>query len=625
MNEIIAVLLGLSHDPVLEAACRKSALLVLMCMSVSLVLVSILTAVLSREKAHRPRRIGLYITTVIVTAIFVPCLLIYLEPADPIPVPSLPPQTTSPSTHPADSAPETQPPETTQETQPQIRYTLEPVRTQANDPANFGVNWEIIEDGQIVDSFTRETPISFGMGEDYFALNGIATFRGNNYRNTSTIGTATVENATLEKVWTRSLGSLNSWSGSGWTGQPLIVQWDEETKAVMNLYEEKKAKEDLVEIIYATLDGYVYFYDLEDGSSTRPAIYLGMNFKGAGALDPRGYPLLYVGSGIYLDGKAPRMFVVSLIDGQILYQFGHNDGFIHRSWTAFDSSPLVSAQTDTLLWPGESGMIYTIKLNTDYDPQAGTITVDPDSPVRARYTSSYSNSGRYLGFEDSIVVVDHYMYLSDNSGLFYCVDLNTMELIWVQDTKDDSNSSPVFQWAADGDGGYLYTAPSLHWTATGTVGSVSVYKLDAETGEIIWEHPYKCKTIEDLSGGVQSTPLLGKEGTDIEGMIIYSVSRVPDYSSGVLSALDTETGEVIWEVSTGNYAWSSPTAIYTDDGKAYIYCCDADGDAKLYDGATGERLDRISFGSTVEASPVVWGNRIIQGTRGSGVYCVEIS
>ena len=98
------------------------------------------------------------------------------------------------------------------------------------------------------------------------------------------------------------------------------------------------------------------------------------------------------------------------------------------------------------------------------DKEAGTISVNPDAPVKTRYTSYYSvEEDRYLGYEASAAIVDHYLYTSENGGLFHCIDLNTMELVWAQDTKDDSNSSPVFEWSEDGEG-YLYTAPSLHWT-----------------------------------------------------------------------------------------------------------------------------------------------------------------
>lgn len=516
---------------------------------------------------------------------------------------------------------ETEAPETEPPTEPPLVFA--PAMAESSNPENFGITWEIIENEQIVESYTRPESISFGESSDYFALPGIATFRGGNYRDNATYGTATVNKGILTQVWSHRIGSLDEWGGCAWTGQPLVVQWDAETREIMNLYDNKKNKDDLVEVIYATLDGKIHFFDLADGSKTRPAIDMGMNFKGAGALDPRGYPLMYVGSGLYTFGKTPRMYVVSLIDGTILYEYGHKESFEFRDWTAFDSSPLVDAETDTLIWPGESGILYTIKLNTVYDKEAGTIAISPDTPVKTRYASDYSKSGRYHGYESSASIVDNYLYVSENGGLFYCVDLNTMELVWAQDTKDDSNSSPVFEWGADGNG-YLYTAPSLHWTAKGDKGSVSIYKLNAQTGEIVWEVSRDCVTVKNVSGGVQATPILGKEGTNIENMVIYVVARVPKAYDGVMIALDRETGEVIWEISTVNYAWSSPVAFYTEEGKAYIAFVNASGKIRLVDGETGKILYALGFAETTEASPIVFGNMMVLGTR-EGIYGIKIS
>lgn len=506
-----------------------------------------------------------------------------------------------------------------------LRLSFQPVKSSSTDPENFQMTWEIAVGDEIVESYIREDPICFELDKEYFALPGIATFRGNNYRDNATYGTAVIEKETMGIAWSHPIGSLNKWGGCAWTGQPLVVQWDQKTKDIMTtMYESKRNKDGLVEVIYATLDGYIHFYDLEDGSQTRAPINVGLNFKGAGALDPRGYPLLYVGAGLYVNGAAPRMFVVNLITGKIIYEYGVKDSFALRDWSAFDSCPLVDAESDTLIWAGENGLLYTIKLNTEYDMEAGTISINPDEPVKTRYTSWYSEEDdRYLGYEASPVIVDHYLFTSENGGLFQCVDLNTMELVWVQDTKDDSNSSPLFEWDSDGNG-YLYTAPSLHWTVNGHDGSISIYKLDASTGKIIWEYQRECVRYDNIAGGVQCSPLLGREGTNIGGLIIYSIGRTPSAYRGVLIALDKDTGEKIWEISSGNYAWSSPVALYTEDGHAYIFLANASGVARLIDGATGEVLSTLDFGQTVEASAVVFGNMLVIGSR-EAVYGIKIS
>lgn len=528
----------------------------------------------------------------------------------------------------SDTTVNTQPSDTTETTGTEVTIpepdpTFTPNYETSSDPKNWGINWEIIENGTIVDSYNRLESISFGKPEDYFALPGIATFRGNNFRNSAVYGTADVTEKTLNKSWTKNVGSLNGWPGCGWTGQPLIVQWDEDTKSIMNLYASKKTKADLVEVIYATLDGYIYFYDLDDGSYTRDPINVGMNFKGAGSLDPRGYPIMYVGSGDYLNGKTPRFYIISLIDGKILYERSGNDAFNQRSWAAFDSSPLVDAETDTLIWPGESGLLYTLKLNTNYDKTAGTLQIEPEEVVKTRYSASRSNSETYwVGYEPSAVIVDRYLYISENGGLFFCIDLNTMELVWTQDTRDDSNSTPVFEWNGL-DGGYIYTAPSLHWTAEGSKGYICIYKLDAKTGEIVWEQKFDCYTYSGVSGGVQSSPLLGKPGTQLEGVILYTIARTPNMGDGKLVAFDTETGEILWEKYMDYYTWSSPLAVYDDSGNAYIIYGDSVGNMNMLD-SEGNLLSNIGLGSNIEASPAVFENTLVIGTRAGHVFGIEI-
>jgi len=509
-----------------------------------------------------------------------------------------------------------------------------PRSTQNTLPSNWGITWSVMAGGTEVSDFQRPQPIYFGSDISYFSLPGVPTFRGNNYRNGGSYGTVAIRSQDLSAIWSSQTGSLSgengNWTGSGWTGQPLIVQWDAKTRGNMNLYDSKKAKDGLVEVIYATLDGHVYFLDLDDGSYTRDPISLGLPFKGAGALDPRGWPLFYVGAGDESNGQKPRMFIVSLIDGSVLYEYGNNDSYSlrqdHNNWCAFDSSPLVDAETDTLIWPGESGILYTIKLNTSYNADAGTLSIAPEEPVKTRYdTSRSSSASHWYGYECSSVIVDRYLYLSENGGMFFCIDLDSMQLVWSQDTRDDSNATPVYE--PDGSThGFVYTAPSLHWTADGSSqGSIFIYKLDAVTGSVVWSREYDCYTVDGVSGGVQSSPVLGRIGSSIDGLVIYSISRTPDINTGLLVALDTRNGSEVWRLSLDNYAWSSPVPLYGDDGSAWLVLCDSGGNVFLINGATGQVADTLSLGTNIEATPAAYNDILVVGTRGQIIQGMRAS
>ncbi|MBR2422759.1 MAG: PQQ-like beta-propeller repeat protein [Oscillospiraceae bacterium] len=530
-----------------------------------------------------------------------------------------PTETTAPPTEATTvpTEPETEPEETTEPAPTEPPFV--PMAVDGTRAEDWEIDWRIIENDTVIESFTRQDPIFFG--DDYYQLPGIAGFRGGNYRTDASYGTADIQSGTIKQLWKMNVGYLETvdWIGCGWTGQPLVAQWDAETRAIMNLYDEKKEKDGLVEAVYAKMDGYIHFIDMEDGSQTRDPLYVGWVFKGSGALDPRGYPIVYLGAGLTKNGSVPqKIFAISLIDGSTLFELSGYNPLAPRYWCGFDSGPLVHGETDTLIYAGENGLIYTIKLNTNYDKAAGTLTMEPDAPVMTAYTSSYSKAGRYLGYEASIAAADQYLYLGDNAGLIQCVNVNTMELVWAQSILDDVNATPLFDWGTDGRG-YLYAAPSVDYNR----GEVSLYKLDAQTGEILWTYEMKCSTDPDAPGGMLASPLLGKNGTSMENIVIFSVGRTPSPGKGQMYAFDKTTGELLWQFETNSYIWSSPVALYTQDGTGYIFQADARGNCYLMNGATGEVMNTVSLKQTTEASPIAFGNHILLGTR-SAMYLFEI-
>ena len=504
---------------------------------------------------------------------------------------------------------------------------FKPHSVDGTEPERLISSTAIMVDGEVVEQYESDYEINFDLPERYTELEGIVTFRGDNFRSGAAYGTAAVSSKTLTKVWSKSTSGLSDtdgiyWSGSGWTGQPLIVKWPEATrKNISAMYDWAREKEGLVEVIYATLDGHVYFYELTSGEYTREPLNLGFNYKGAGALDPRGYPILYVGSGVDSVNGRSRVKVVNLIDNSVMFEFGHNETFANRGWHMFDSSPLVSAETDQLIYPGENGILYIIHLNTKYNEQTGELSVDPDNIVKWKYNGVRSGSRYWLGVESSAAIINNYIFLADNGGNLMCLDLNTLELVWVQDVLDDTNCSPV----VDVENGhpYIYISTSFHygWRSYSTA-AIPIFKIDAETGEIVWRTDYTCYTVQDLSGGVQGTIAVGKN--KLSDMIFVPIARTPGASSGTLAALKKDTGEVVWEKETSMYSWSSPVDFYDADGNGYLLYCNSGFNMFLIDGKTGEQLDYMNLGGNIEASPAMYGNYAVVGTRAMRTYCIQV-
>ena len=102
---------------------------------------------------------------------------------------------------------------------------------------------------------------------------------------------------------------------------------------------------------------------------------------------------MYVGAGYNSNEGTARVFVVNLLDCSVMYTFGDNDEFSLRgSLSFFDGSALVDAETDTLIYPGENGIVYLIKLNTNYDQNNGTLSINPGKTVKWRYYGTRSST-----------------------------------------------------------------------------------------------------------------------------------------------------------------------------------------------------------------------------------------
>lgn len=483
--------------------------------------------------------------------------------------------------------------------------------------------------------FLREDTVSFEGDLITGTVEGVFTFRGNYHRDTTSYGTAQITKEQFaEKYWTFETGKLlksggsSYWSGNGWTGQPLIISWPKETKWLMNIYPEKKAKENFVEVIYSGMDGYIHFLDLEDGTESREPIHVGMVFKGTASLHPAGIPLLVLGSGdaqtgLYGENVSPRAYIYSLIDGSKLYEFGANDAMAPRVFHAFDSSPVMDAATDTLFYPGENGVLYTVKLNTKYDAAAGTLSISPEHVADFTYSTSRATETAFTwGMENSAAVNGEYLYVGDNGGVFYCLDVNTMSMVWAQDVYGDVNSSPIFSEEEDGNFVYVATTLTEAMLDEHSMGEVSVYKLNAANGSIVWKKTFACHNVDGVEGGILASGVLGKGA--IKGQIIYSVSRTPKLSSGYLVSIDIKNGETVWMKELSNYAWSSTAVVYSQIGAAYLVQCCSNGDVLLINAGNGELLDTISLHTTLEATPAVFGNTVVVGTRDERIVGITI-
>jgi outer membrane protein assembly factor BamB len=452
----------------------------------------------------------------------------------------------------------------------------------------------------------------------YAEVEGITTFRGGPLRDGGAFGDRRIARRTLEVAWTfkTDRGTAKWGGGAGWTGQPVIVRWAEHVRRSMPLLDPRAAAKPLVEVIQGSLDGNVWFIDLETGRATRPPLRTGNPNTGSVSLDPRGWPLLFVGQGI--PGRRPiGLRAYSLIThGELLFLPGREGG-APRDWGAFDGSGLVNRATDTFLVGGENGIVYAVELNTDYDPLAFRLALSP-RVLKYRFRDVAQDR---RGIENSLAVFRNLAFFADNGGTIQALDLNTLRPAWAVEAGDDTDASLVVDLEPGGP--VLYTACEVD--AQGLRGETRIRKIDAITGRVRWERSYACRGErvgeKTVQAGVFATPLVGS--ADLADRIVVTLSRCPE--RGAMVALAKSDGRELWRRALRTDAWSTPTAVRdAAAGKTWILQGDRAGRLHLVDGADGTLARTLQLDANVEASPAVFGDLAVVGTRGGTIYGIRI-
>jgi outer membrane protein assembly factor BamB len=160
----------------------------------------------------------------------------------------------------------------------------------------------------------------------------------------------------------------------------------------------------------------------------------------------------------------------------------------------------------------------------------------------------------------------------------------------------------------------------------GSTGYCFFTKLDATTGELIWQNKIKCRKLgsseKPIEGGMFATPLFGHG--NCEGLIFTNICGLGTSDVGTFIAISRKTGEIVYRTRLSTYAWSSPVAFYTPDERMYVFTGDIYGNAYLIDAKSGKIIFKQTMANNFESSPVVVGNSLVVGSRGREIYRFEI-
>ncbi len=419
---------------------------------------------------------------------------------------------------------------------------------------------------------------------------GVLCFRGNATR--TYYGTGPIPRKPVVR-WKAPVGGTGEWVGTGWTGQPAVVNG---------------------EVIIGCLDGKLRFFDARTGAATRNPVALGGSIKSSVTVDREGR--LFVGNrgGSYWV-LSPQNEVLLRIAGDCEPSSGARVGY----WPDFDSSGLVV--DDTLYLGGENGWFYRIPLSSMQRRDTWRTVYTPTLTPLASQALATSNG--YCSIESSPAVTDHRVYLATGAGMVMGLNRQNLKLEFQYATGDDTDASVVVSRS-----GYLFVAAECDYSGG---NRTRLFKLDPRVPPArwklarIWERSFEAYPQkggpgyqDNLDAGILGTPALGPgpDGTP-EARLYVGVATRPG-KEGWLLCLDSRTGEKLWAFQYRAHIWSSPVVL---DGKVLLG--DAAGFLHCHDARDGHEIWRLPLGGAIESTPVVWNGWIYVGARDGYFYALS--
>ncbi len=488
-------------------------------------------------------------------------------------------------------------------------------------PGSLALDSAVFAGGKPVTEYQRRPPADMNGPAGYAAWNGaVLTFRGGPFRQNAACGTVVVWENRLEAVWSVPMGGLGPYHGAGYGSQPVIVKWPKEIREMMNLTEEKRTTAAMKEVIFASQDGNIYFLDLYDGKPTRKPIDIGYPMAGSVSVDPRGLPMLAAGQSTGSVGDKTEetgFYLFNLIDQKQLMFLSGRDKNADLLSGAFPGSSLTDLNSDTLFVAGENGLFYTVFLNTSFDITRAWLDITPE---RVSYKAKAAGRENVqTGLMGGVAMYGHYAYLAGEAGVLQCVDVNTMSPVWAVDL---GGSTAALALDFDEDGTLaLYTGNTV--TGGGASGACTIRRLNALTGKQDWSYTAEVSPAPGETGGCMASPLVGQN--DIGDMVVFTIAHTPE--GGQMIAFGKKTGDIIWHRPMDHFSVSSPVAVYSEDGGAWIIAGDSGGQLQLLHGQTGAVLNTIQLEGSVTGSPAVYNNTLVVGTSGreeSRIYGIGI-
>ncbi|PVX24059.1 MAG: hypothetical protein CW691_08730, partial [Candidatus Bathyarchaeum sp.] len=321
---------------------------------------------------------------------------------------------------------------------------------------------------------------------------------------------------------------------------------------------------------------------------------------------------------VYVGSQDKNIYCIDARDGSLLWKFMTN--------TRIKSSVAVA---DGRVYVGpDDGYVYCL------DSKNGSL-------IWRAGAGGYIEAGfkAVAGIRSSPIVVGGMVYVGSLDTRLYCFDADSGDIVWTYET-----------------GGYITSSPAVSegvvYITSQESSSGGLYKIDAVSGALIWRCDIPYVIAADRGTDLHASPTVGDgmvfvatnkqkyygvnattgniewtyvttEGTEgIGGYLIAS----PAYNDGevyiidmfFITALDADSGEVVWQSWIGTELYTTPTyadgKVYVTTDRRFAYALNA---------TDGVRFSFFDTGSNSWSSPSVYEGRLYFGCNDGKVYCLD--
>jgi len=427
----------------------------------------------------------------------------------------------------------------------------------------------------------------------------------------------------LDIIWQTSLGSgktvrakgLVTWSGAGWTGQPLYVIEDSVPYLIQGAYDHHLKK------INAQTGKIVWQYAYDDVIKGTGTIWK----NSASATDENKYIILQ-GSRRGLDNTTSSKYIpsyraISYLTGKELWRY--NSVKTRSQSRDVDGSALV---IDDYAYLGlENGLFIVFNPDPDNaDTLAGML--QPQVLYEDTFFTAFDikEHGSNLVIESSPSRLNDRVYVTSGTGHVYGYNIITKSLEWDFYIGADLDGSPT----VTSDSCILVSLEKEYITGCG-----GVFKLNPALppeSAVVWYYPVENKAFAEWKGGVLSTVTVNDYYNDgsYKSLAVFSSldgnlyvvdhkSIAPDkMATGPDNLTKYPTPELVFKTHTSP-SISTPIIIKNRIVTAgyqglFLYEFDKNYNFKL--------LDSKNLGS-MEATPVAVGGRVYIASRNGFLYC----